>query len=84
MKVLSRFLSAVFAIGVFLVFAGAAFAQGGSSTAQLNGTVTDPSGGSVAGATIVLRNTDTNTSSTATSNDRGAYVIANLSPGTTS
>ncbi len=81
MKALSRFLSAVFAIGVFLVCAGSAFAQGGSSAAQLNGTVTDPSGGSVAGATLTVRNTDTNTTYTATSNDRGAYFVANLTPG---
>src|SRR5271163_1747278 len=67
-----------------LIFGGSAysvFAQGGSSSAQLTGTVTDPSGGSVAGATINIRNTDTNTTSTATSGDRGFYTIANLAPG---
>src|ERR1017187_7436456 len=74
-------LSAVLAIGVFLVCANSAFAQGGSSAAQLNGTVTDPSGGSVAGATVNVRNTDTNTTYTAISNDRGAYFVANLTPG---
>ncbi|MGA8767616.1 MAG: TonB-dependent receptor, partial [Candidatus Acidiferrales bacterium] len=81
MKARLGLLSAVFAIGIFLICASSAFAQGGSSAAQLNGTVTDPSGGSVAGATIVLRNTDTNTSYTAISNDRGAYFVANLTPG---
>ncbi len=81
MKARLGLLSAVFAIGIFLICASSAFAQGGSSAAQLNGTVTDPSGGSVAGATITLRNTDTNTSYTATSNDRGAYFVANLPPG---
>jgi len=81
MKARLGLLSAVFAIGIFLICASSAFAQGGSSAAQLNGTVTDPSGGSVAGATITLRNTDTNTSYTATSNDRGAFFVANLPPG---
>ena len=81
MKARLGLLSAVFAIGIFLICASSAFAQGGSSAAQLNGTVTDPSGGSVAGATVNLRNTDTNTSYTAISNDRGAYFVANLTPG---
>src|SRR5580658_2247530 len=67
-----------------LIFGGSAYsvlAQGGSSSAQLTGTVTDPSGGSVAGAAISIRNTDTNTTSTATSGDRGFYTVANLAPG---
>ncbi len=67
-----------------LIFGGSAYsvlAQGGSSSAQLTGTVTDPSGGSVAGATISIRNTNTNTTSTATSGDRGFYTVANLAPG---
>jgi Carboxypeptidase regulatory-like domain/TonB dependent receptor len=53
----------------------------GAATAQLTGTVTDPSGGSIAGATVTVRNTDTNTSYTAISNDRGLYAVANLAPG---
>src|SRR6204780_3402906 len=72
-----------FILGI-LLFAGCAnlaLAQGGSSTALLNGTVTDASGSSVSNASISLRNTDTNTTSTATTNDRGFYTIANLAPG---
>jgi len=72
-----------FILGI-LLFAGCAnfaLAQGGSSTALLNGTVTDASGSSVANASITLRNTDTNTTYTATSNDRGVYTVANLAPG---
>jgi len=68
------------AVAIFIGSANSAFAQG-VATAQLNGTVTDASGGSVAGAAITVRNTDTNTTYTATSNDRGFYVIANLTPG---
>ncbi|MGB2890397.1 MAG: TonB-dependent receptor [Candidatus Acidiferrales bacterium] len=58
----------------------AALAQG-VANAQLNGTVTDTSGGTVAGAMISVRNTATNTTHTATSNDRGFYAVANLPPG---
>jgi outer membrane receptor protein involved in Fe transport len=81
MKERLGFLSVILAIAVFLVGTGSALAQGGASTAQLNGTVTDPSGASVAGAAVTVRNTDTNTTSTATSNDRGFYFLANLNPG---
>jgi Carboxypeptidase regulatory-like domain/TonB dependent receptor len=77
----SRLLSAVLAFAFFLVCTDSAFAQGGAATAQLNGTVTDPSGGSVAGASISVRNTATNITSTGTSNDRGFYAVANLTPG---
>src|SRR5271154_3191521 len=68
----------VFAISISLACTNSAFAQGGATAAQLNGTITDASGGSVAGAAITLRNTDTNVTSTATSSDRGFYFITNL------
>ncbi len=54
----------------------------GVANAQLNGTVTDATGGVVVGTSIRLRNTATDTAYTATSNDRGFYAIANLPPGT--
>jgi hypothetical protein len=69
------------AIAVLLGCANSAFAQG-VATAQLNGTVTDPSSGAVSGATIELRNVATNTTSTATTNDSGYYVFASVTPGT--
>ena len=69
------------AVAVFFGCVNSAFAQGGVANAQLNGTVTDQSGGSVAGASITVRNTTTNISYTATSNDRGFYAIANMPPG---
>ena len=57
------------------------YAQGGAGNAQLNGSVRDESGGSVAKATITLRETETNRTYSAVSNDNGLYVIANLPPG---
>ncbi len=78
----SRMLLSFF-LGI-LIFGGSAhlaLAQGGAATALLNGTVTDASGSSVANASISVRNTDTNTTYTATSNDRGVYTVANLTPG---
>jgi len=47
------------------------FGQAGTSTVR--GTVTDPQGNVVAGATITLTDTNKNSSRTATSEDNGAY-----------
>jgi hypothetical protein len=58
-----------------------AFSQGGASAAQLNGTVRDASGGSVAKASLTLRDVGTNRTYTAVSNDNGLYVIPSLPPG---
>jgi len=76
-----RFLAVCFvAVVVALGCVGSAFAQG-VANAQLNGTVTDPSGAAIAGASITVRNTTTNISYTGMSNDRGFYAIASLPPG---
>jgi hypothetical protein len=69
------------AIAIFFGCANSVFAQAGAATARLSGTVTDQSGGVVARATITVRNTGTNISNTATSNDSGFYVVPNLAPG---
>ncbi|HEV3481703.1 MAG TPA: TonB-dependent receptor [Candidatus Acidoferrales bacterium] len=69
------------AIAVFFGCANSAFAQG-VATAQLSGTVTDPSGGAISGATVDVRNVATNTTSTATTNTSGFYAFASLAPGT--
>lgn len=45
------------------------------------GTVTDPNGAVVAGATVTVRNTGTNVASTVTTNDSGAYTVPFLAPG---
>jgi hypothetical protein len=58
-----------------------AFAQVGASNAQINGVVHDESGGSVARANVVLRETETNRTYTAVSNDNGLFVVTNLPPG---
>jgi len=57
-----------------------AFGQGTGAT--LSGTVSDPSGGVLAGANIVARNVDTGVETRTTSSDRGAYTFPSLQPGT--
>src|ERR1700730_4028208 len=49
--------------------------------ATLAGTITDPSGGVVANATITITNTATGVPRTASTNDAGFYSAPNLQPG---
>src|SRR3984885_11751699 len=58
-----------------------AFPQATISFAQLNGTVLDSSGRTVAAAPVSARNVDTNTTFSATTTGAGFYVIPNLPPG---
>ncbi len=53
-----------------------------SSSTSLQGTVTDASGGAVAGATISLVNSESKTERTAVSDAQGEYRFLLLSPGT--
>ncbi|HYA22827.1 MAG TPA: TonB-dependent receptor [Terriglobales bacterium] len=69
---------------ILIVFAAATpqlFGQATISFAQLNGTVLDASGRTVAGAAISLRDLGTNRIYNATSNASGFYVVPNLLPG---
>ena len=75
-------LQVLLAIAVICCSAQLVLAQGGIGNAQLNGTVTDPSGSAIMGASIRLQNTATDTEYTATSNDRGFYALVNVTPGT--
>jgi Carboxypeptidase regulatory-like domain len=62
----------------FLLITTTATAQ---STTQLNGSVSDPSGGSVAGAKITLTDTATGLQRTAISNAAGLYQFLDMPPG---
>ena len=58
-----------------------ASAQAQASAADLTGTVVDPNGAVVTGATVTARNTGTNIERTATSGDDGTYRLIGLPPG---
>lgn len=70
------------ALALLLCFAGvrSTYAQA-TGNAQLNGTVTDPSGATVANAKITVTNTATNATYTAATNQDGFYAVTNLAPG---
>src|SRR5579859_1742604 len=81
---MKRSLGAWAVLGIVILCGSAkpAYSQAGTSAAQLNGTVKDASGGSVAKASLTLREVNTNRTYTAVSNDNGLYVIPNLPAGT--
>ena len=60
---------------------GVALSRAQSNAADLQGTVRDPNGAVVKGATVTARNLATNISREATSNDGGVYQILGLPPG---
>src|SRR5262245_26221111 len=67
----------------FIVIAcvSVAMSQAQSNAADLQGTVRDPSGAVVPNATVTAKNSATNVSREATTNDEGFYKIVNLPPG---
>jgi hypothetical protein len=66
---------------LMIVAAGtAAFAQS-SNTAAIIGTVSDPSGAVIPGASVVVKNNATGLEFTATSNEQGGFTIPAVDPG---
>jgi hypothetical protein len=77
MKTNFKFLSLM--IGLVFAFTMAAFGQ--SQTGTVEGTVTDPTGKAVSGATVTLTNPRTGNSQTATTTDQGLFRFGSLVPG---
>jgi len=66
---------------LFALTPSALFSQS-ASTGTVAGTVTDPSGAAVVGASVTLENPTTGATRTATTNDAGRFIFANVEPGT--
>jgi Carboxypeptidase regulatory-like domain len=77
-KRVTLLLAALFCL--FAVTPSALFAQS-ASTGSVAGTVTDPQGAGVAGATVTLTDTATNISRTDVANEAGRYIFVNVNPG---
>ena len=75
-----RFMLSLGTLVVLLLFCTSAFAQGQGNTA-IRGSIKDPQGAVVAGATVTLTNPGTNFTRTTTSNDSGQFAFEGLQPG---
>lgn len=64
---------------LFGIFAAATYGQ--EFRATITGTVNDPNGAVVPGATVTVKNADTNVTNTVTTNDDGSYTVPFLIPG---
>ena len=67
-------------LGLLLCVAGAPLVAQ-TTTGSIVGTVTDPSGGVIGGATVTVTNTDTNIAVKTTTDTAGNYVVTPLSVG---
>ena len=54
----------------------------GQASTSLRGTITDPTGGTISGAQVVLANSESKTERTATTGDQGEYQFLFVPPGT--
>src|SRR6185369_7617344 len=77
---MKKFFMFVVALSLALV-ATSAFAQT-STTGSIEGTVTDPNGAAVKGATVTATSPNLISPQSATTNDNGHYLISALPPGT--
>jgi len=75
-----RFTLSLITFVVLMLFCGSAFGQG-QGTSSVRGTIKDPQGSVVAGATVTLTNPETNFTRTATSNDSGQFAFESIQPG---
>ncbi|HLK05456.1 MAG TPA: carboxypeptidase regulatory-like domain-containing protein [Candidatus Acidoferrum sp.] len=73
---------AALALVVAVVLSSASVTMAQNYNGSINGTVTDPSGAAVAGASVTATNVGTNASYSAVTTDLGAYSIPNIPIGT--
>lgn len=72
----------VLAITLAMLMTLPAWSQSEATSAQLNGTVQDPNGASIPGATVTLSNPDIGFSRQITTTDNGLYTFTLIPPGT--
>lgn len=69
----------ILALALWLLFSATAFGQG--TTGQISGTVSDPQGAVIAGASVKVTNAGTNLAREATTGSDGFYSFQQLPPG---
>ena len=70
-----------FYIFAFLILSAAVSLHAQTTNGSIEGSVTDPSGGAVAGASVTARNMNTGLTQATTTTDAGIYSLPNLPPG---
>lgn len=74
--------NAVLKLTALAILIGVCFVQAQTTSTQILGTVTDPSGASVAGATVEILRTETGEKRSATTDSSGGYIMPALEIGT--
>src|SRR5258708_11915853 len=64
----------------FLLLSAAVSLHAQTTNGSIEGSVTDPSGGAVAGASVTARNMDTGLTQATTTTQTGIYSLPNLPP----
>src|SRR5437762_333732 len=77
---MSKLMKFSFAGVLVVVLCAAAFAQS-TTTGAIGGVVTNPNKEVVAGASVSVKNIETNKEESATTDDTGRFKVANLRPG---
>ena len=76
-----KFAKLIYATLIILAVASVSFAQTQITTGTIQGTVTDANGASVPGATVEIKNLDTNLSRSLTTDEDGRFIALNLPTG---
>src|SRR5947209_14938734 len=66
---------------LFVLIVSSAYAWGQLGASTIRGTITDPSGAAVGGATVTITNLATNLSRTQTTRPNGSYSFELIQPG---
>jgi hypothetical protein len=82
MFMLRRFVSTASLFVLALLFASPALIAQLSTQATINGTVADPGGAVVPGASVTITNNATKVATVTQTNSSGSYLIPNLNVGT--
>ena len=78
---LSRRFSGVLVLAAAIFFAMAPYGYSQANTASVSGSVVDPQNRPVAGATVIVSNTDLSSKRTVVTNAGGGFRVSNLVPG---
>src|SRR5688500_13423285 len=71
---MKKLFSLIITVSILLIFSSVAAAQSQATTGTIQGTITDPNGAVVGGASVTVRNTATGLERAVTSNSDGFFT----------